>query len=237
MKIQIHDELAINVQQAKNSESMTDFRRVLDEAYMPRIQSIPREEEAQGESEQHRPKLVIICRNGSRAIENEPELAAAAAEVGFRVELLRPRPNTELAKIYLALNSSDAMIGVHGAAMTHLLFMRPGSVFIQIVPLGLDWAADAYYGQPAAKAGLRYESYRIMARESSLSMEYGRDDPVLRDPDSVNARGWEATKKVYLDGQRVRLDLVRFRRRLVRAHRYLVLRRKKAEQGRPSDGS
>lgn len=175
----------------------------------------------QGKSEE-RPKLVVICRNGSRAIENESELAAVAEEVGFRVELLKPERTTEMAKIYMALNSSDAMIGVHGAAMTHLLFMRPGSVFIQIVPLGLDWAAETYYGQPAAKAKLRYESYRILARESSLSREYGRDDPVLNNPESINAEGWEATKKVYLDGQRVRLDLVRFRKRLVRAHRYLV---------------
>lgn len=204
---------------------MADFRQILDEAYRPRIRSIMQEQKQeeieQGKSEQ-RPKLVVICRNGSRAIENESELAAVADEVGFRVELLKPERTTEMAKIYMALNSSDAMIGVHGAAMTHLLFMRPESVFIQIVPLGLDWAAETYYGQPAVKAKLRYESYRILPRESSLSREYSRDDPVLKDPDSVNAKGWEATKKVYLDGQTVSLDLVRFRKRLVRAHRYLV---------------
>ncbi|KAK8953900.1 hypothetical protein KSP39_PZI002759 [Platanthera zijinensis] len=231
--LQIHDELAIDGQRTENNESIADFRRLLNEAYRPRIRSIPlREEETQGKLES-RPKLVIVCRNGSRAIENESELAASAEEVGFRVELLRPHPTTEMAKIYLALNSSDAMIGVHGAAMTHLLFMRPESVFIQIVPLGLDWAAAEYYGNPAVKAGLRYERYRILARESSLAMEYGKDDPVLRNPESVNARGWETTKKVYLDGQRVRLDLVRFRKRLVRAHRFLLSKlSKKAEQRR-----
>ncbi|KAH0458633.1 hypothetical protein IEQ34_011447 [Dendrobium chrysotoxum] len=223
--LQIHDELAIDANRTAGNETMADFRQVLDEAYRPRIRSIlleqKQEDGEQGKLEQ-RPKLVVICRNGSRAIENESELAALAEEVGFRVELLRPERTTELPKIYMALNSSDVMIGVHGAAMTHLLFMRPGSVFIQIVPLGLDWAAETYYGQPAAKAKLRYESYRILARESSLSREYGKDDPVLKDPESVNAKGWEATKKVYLDGQRVRLDMVRFRKRLVRAYRYLV---------------
>ncbi|XP_020586828.1 uncharacterized protein LOC110029056 [Phalaenopsis equestris] len=223
--LQIHDELSIDGNRTAGNETMADFRQVLDEAYRPRIRSILQEQKQenakQGKSEQ-RPKLVVVCRNGSRAIENESELAAMAEEVGFRVELLRPERTTEMAKIYMALNSSDAMIGVHGAAMTHLLFMRPGSVFIQIVPLGLNWAAETYYGQPAVKAKLRYESYRILVRESSLSSEYDRDDPVLKDPDSVNAKGWEATKKVYLDGQRVRLDLVRFRKRLVRAHRYLV---------------
>ncbi|KAK7848320.1 hypothetical protein CFP56_005115 [Quercus suber] len=37
---------------------------------------------------------------------------------------------SEFAKIYRALNASDVMIGVHGVAMTHFLFMRPGSAFI-----------------------------------------------------------------------------------------------------------
>jgi hypothetical protein len=36
-----------------------------------------------------------------------------------------------LAKMYRALNASDIMVGVHDMAMTHFLFMRPGSLFIQ----------------------------------------------------------------------------------------------------------
>ncbi|KAK7396898.1 hypothetical protein VNO78_18060 [Psophocarpus tetragonolobus] len=58
-----------------------------------------------------------------------------------------------LAKIYRTLNASDVMIIVHGAAMTHFLFLRPGSVFIQVVPLGTTWAAETHYGEPARKLG------------------------------------------------------------------------------------
>uniref|UniRef100_M8BJH6 Glycosyltransferase 61 catalytic domain-containing protein n=1 Tax=Aegilops tauschii TaxID=37682 RepID=M8BJH6_AEGTA len=91
-----------------------------------------------------RPKLVIVSRTGSRVIENEEELKAVAADVGFDVRVVRPERSTEMCKIYRDLNASDAMVGVHGAAMTHFLFMRPGKVFIQIVTLCFDASLDCY---------------------------------------------------------------------------------------------
>ncbi|KAJ0989321.1 hypothetical protein J5N97_007677 [Dioscorea zingiberensis] len=120
-----------------NNRTIRDFRNLLDEAYKPRIRAIE-QEEAQANTNRKSPtrlprklKLVIVARNGLRSIENEVELVKSAEEVGFVIEVLRPERTTELAKIYQALNSSDAMIGVHGAAMTHFLFMQPGTVFIQ----------------------------------------------------------------------------------------------------------
>jgi len=155
-------------------------------------------------------------------IENEADVSALAADVGFDVRVICPNRTTELCKIYRELNASDAMVGVHGAAMTHFLFMRPGKVFIQVVPLGTDWAAGAYYGEPAERMGLRYVRYKIAPEESSLSREYPTGDPVLTDPAGVAQPGWDVTKKVYLDRQNVRLDLARFREELVGAHRYLL---------------
>lgn len=181
------------------------------------------------ENPDNNPKLVIISRNGSRAIMNQDLLVKMAEKIGFDVEVLRPDKTTELAKIYRALNSSDVMIGVHGAAMTHFLFMKPGSVFIQVVPLGTTWAAETYYGGPAKKLGLRYIGYEIGARESSLYDEYDRNDVVLTDPDSVNDRGWEFTKKIYLDRQKVRLNLIRFRKHLVRSHFFIMAKRNHAQ--------
>ncbi|XP_072976176.1 xylan glycosyltransferase MUCI21-like isoform X1 [Typha angustifolia] len=228
--LKIHDELTIDpsrMDNNNNKKSILDFRELLDEAYKPRVMAIDGEESHSSRlsSKTQKPKLVIVSRNGSRAIENERELANSAEELGFRVQVLRPKRSTELARIYRALNSCDAMVGVHGAAMTHFLFMRPGSVFIQIVPLGTDWAAETYYGEPAKKLGLHYLAYKILPGESSLYQKYSKNDPVLQDPDGVNAKGWQVTKKVYLDGQNVRLDLDRFRRHLAGAYQYLALRR------------
>ena len=186
--LRIHDELAIDAVRMPANQTIQDFRQMLDHAHRGRIQTIVKEEEekeaaAARRQQRHRsskrsrrtktdegdkPRLTIISRNGSRAIENEAELVRAAAGAGFRVAVLQPRQDTELAKMYRALNASDVMVGVHGAPMTHFLFMRPGSVFIQVVPLGTDWAAETYYGEPARRLGLRYMPYKILPSESSL---------------------------------------------------------------------
>ncbi|PSS21173.1 EGF domain-specific O-linked N-acetylglucosamine transferase [Actinidia chinensis var. chinensis] len=241
--MRIHDELTVDPSLMEGGKTIRDFRTLLDRAYWPRISSLIEGEErekAQLNSQENpssqpsshtseevrehwelkKPKLTILSRNGSRAITNEDFLVQMAEKIGFEVEVLRPSKTSELAQIYRSLNSSDVMVGVHGAAMTHFLFLRPGSVFIQVVPLGTEWAAETYYGDPAKKLGLKYISYKILPRESSLYDEYDKSDPVLTDPSSVSDKGWEFTKKIYLDRQNVRLNLARFRKRLVRAYDY-----------------
>ncbi|CAL5084445.1 unnamed protein product [Urochloa decumbens] len=244
--LRIHGELTVDPAKTPGGRGIADFRRLLDDAYRGRIDFLDRLERRAARKHHRRrgaavlprapprrassdrlPRLVIVSRTGSRVIENEAEVAAMAADVGFDVRVIRPDRTTELCKIYKELNASDAMVGVHGAAMTHFLFMRPGKVFIQVVPLGTDWAAGAYYGEPAARLGLRYVGYKILPEESSLSREYPTGDPVLTDPAGVAQRGWDVTKKVYLDRQNVRLDLARFREELVRAHQYLAAGRRR----------
>ncbi|XP_076884442.1 xylan glycosyltransferase MUCI21-like [Bidens hawaiensis] len=230
--LRIHDELTVD-SSLTGGKTINDFRDILDKGYRPRIEGLIQEERENSGSRNpigmvgrpEKPKLVIISRNGSRAIMNENALVKMASKIGFLVTVLKPERTSELAKIYRELNSSDVMIGVHGAAMTHFLFMKPGSVFIQVVPLGTNWAAKTYYGEPAKKLGLRYIGYEILPRESSLYDEYESNDPVLRDPNSVNDRGWEFTKKFYLDRQKVRLNLVRFRKRLVRSYIHTMSKR------------
>ncbi|KAK8628699.1 hypothetical protein V6N13_009282 [Hibiscus sabdariffa] len=221
--LRIHDELTVDSRLLRSNKSIVDFRNLLDRAYWPRIRSLIQEEETEKVQYQVRkPKLVVLSRNGSRAIVNENMVVKTSEEIGFEVHVLRPERTTELARIYRLLNSSDVMVGVHGAALTHFLFMQPDSVFIQIIPLGTDWAAETYYGEPARKLGLKYIGYKIMARESSLFDKYDKDDPVLRNPRSLTKKGWEYTKKIYLEDQTLRLDLARFRKRLVRAYEYVT---------------
>ncbi|KAL9260684.1 Xylan glycosyltransferase MUCI21-like protein [Drosera capensis] len=250
--LRIHDELTIDSALMEGNKTINDFRTLLDRAYWPRIKSLIQDEEREQQHRQQeklalspsstamplepehialkqhlrkKPLLTIMARKGSRAITNQDSVVRLAKEVGFEVNILSPKRTMELAKIYRALNSSDAMMGVHGAAMTHFMFMRPKSVFIQVVPLGTEWAAETYYGEPATKLGLKYIKYSIHVKESSLYKHYRRDDPVLTDPNSVVKKGWEFTKRIYLDDQTVKLDLRRFRKRLVRAYEYCMTRR------------
>ncbi|GAB4858813.1 Xylan glycosyltransferase muci21 [Ancistrocladus abbreviatus] len=173
-------------------------------------------EKRKREDQLKKPKLTILSRIGSRSITNEDLLVKLAKEIGL-IELLNWPGFTG--------HLSDVMIGVHGAAMTYFLFLKPGCVFTQVIPLGTEWAAETYYGGPAMKLGLKYIRYKILPRESSLYNEYDKDDPVLRDPKSVVKRGWQFTKKIYLDNQTMKLDLKRFRKHLVRAYGHSMSRR------------
>lgn len=157
-------------------------------------------------------------------LQNLREIIKICERIGFDVHILNPRRTTPLSEIYTVLNSSHAMLAVHGAAMTHFLFMRPGSVLIQIVPLGLDWAAEAYYGEPAKKLGLHYIAYKMAPEESSLYRQYDHRDPVIRDPDAVTSKGWSVTKKIYLERQNVRINLRKFSRLIAKVHSQIVHR-------------
>ncbi|KAF8102131.1 hypothetical protein N665_0201s0416 [Sinapis alba] len=221
--LKIHNELSVDSSLTLGNKTILDFRNVLDRAYWPRIRGLIQDETGKRFQELGlcKPKLVIMSRNGSRELLNENLLVKLAEDIGFSVEVLRPDKTTELAKIYRSLNSSDVMIGVHGAAMTHFLFLKPRrTVFIQIIPLGTEWAAETYYGEPAKKLRLKYIGYKIKPRESSLYDEYGEDDPIIRDPKSFTRKGWNYTKKIYLERQNVTLDLKRFREPLSRAYKF-----------------
>ncbi|KAG7581073.1 Glycosyltransferase 61 [Arabidopsis suecica] len=223
--LRIHGELTVDPSQMQDDRTtINEFRNVLDRAYRPRINRLDRLEEQRFHArvakrrKAQRPKLALFSRTGSRGITNEDLMVQLAQRIGFEVEVLRPDRTTELAKIYRVLNSSKVMVGVHGAAMTHFLFIKPGSIFIQIIPLGTDWAAETYYGEPAKKLGLDYIGYKILPRESSLYEKYDKDDPILRDPNSITKKGWQFTKGIYLNDQKVRLDLHRFKKVLVDAY-------------------
>ena len=154
-----------------------------------------------------------------RCILNQDDVNDAAREVGFDVTLFHPTPTVSLREAYTVINSSHAMIGVHGAALTHLLFLRPGSVFMQVVPLGLAWVAEACYGHPARELGVQYMEYKIGKEESSLADKYGNGDAMVNDPTGVRGKGWPTEiMKVYLKEQNIKLDLVRFRRHLEEAY-------------------
>ncbi|KAJ0978841.1 hypothetical protein J5N97_014315 [Dioscorea zingiberensis] len=218
--LRFHGTLTIDPTQMNDRKTAEDFHQFLDKAYKHRAKRYMHVH-AIITDEKPKPRLVIISRNGSRAIENEGELVQLGKKIGFHVQVMKPEC-MELAEIYQVLNSSNVMVGVHGAGLTHFLFMRPGSVLVQIVPIGVDELARSCFGEPAEKLGMKYVEYKIEPRESSLYRKYEDSDPVLSDPESVNGKGWQVTKDVYLEGQNVSLDLQRIGVHLVRVFQYVV---------------
>ncbi|XP_062150088.1 xylan glycosyltransferase MUCI21-like isoform X2 [Alnus glutinosa] len=208
-----HGFMTIDPAFIQNSKKFTNFRAFLGKAYDQnhKVQNLPKS----------RPLLVLVGRSGGvgRLLLNQNEVRLEAENVGFDVTLFEPTPRNPLKEAYALINSSHAMVGIHGAALTHSLFLRPGSVFVQVVPLGAEWVAKVCFERSARAMGLEYMEYRIKAEESSLIDKYSEDDMIVKDPVAFRGKNWShKAMTIYLKEQNVKLDMVRFREYLKEAY-------------------
>lgn len=202
-----HGPMTIYPTRIPNSKSLVDFHNLLDKAFNTNLSTL----------KTHKPRLILVSRYGNigRVILNEKEIKEMLEDVGFEVITFRPSKTTSLREAYKLIKSSHGMVGVHGAALTHLLFLRPGSVLVQVVPVGLGWVAKTCFESPAKAMKLEYIEYPVNVGESSLVEKYDRDDLVLKDPIAFRGMDWNLTKmNVYLKEQDVRLDVNRFRKHM-----------------------
>jgi protein O-GlcNAc transferase len=203
-------------------KTLLDFHALLESTYSPRGKYVSTLDKSKGA----RPQLVLVNRkNGvGREILNLKEALKAIEEVGFKAIVFEPKRNGAVGVTYRLLHGSHAMLAVHGAAMTHLLFLRVGMVLGEIVPIGTDWLAKTFYEKPARVLGLEYMKYKIEVNESSLAEKYGANDLVLKNPPAFVNGDWPKAK-VYMKTQNVKLDMVRFRKYLkevfVKAKRFM----------------
>ncbi|CAN6328392.1 unnamed protein product [Urochloa humidicola] len=231
--LRIHGELVVDPKLMPNGKSIKDFQALLHQGYSrassssssssasPPVPLLPLAPPSRPCPRPAKPKLLIFIRKQNRVLLNLPHVVTACRRAGFAPHVMNLRRQTPLPAIHAALASADAMVAVHGAAVTHFLFMRPGSVLLQIVPVGLDWAADAFYGKPAQQLGLEYLEYKVAPEESSLAAEYGLNSTVVRDPSVISSRGWWEMKKVYMDRQNVTVNIKRFGELLKAARTHL----------------
>ncbi|KAG5546586.1 hypothetical protein RHGRI_018682 [Rhododendron griersonianum] len=205
-----HGALALNTTNAvPEGYSMLDFKQFLRESYNLKIQDV---------SQAEKPVLVLISRQGSRMFLNEDEMVTMMKALGFRVVVARPDMMANLDKVAEELNSCSVLVGAHGAGLTNGLFLPQGAVMVQVVGLGLEPFSAFFFGEPSKEMPLNYLEYKIEPEESSLTSLYGRDHPVVVDPESVAAaKGYGFEKAVYLDGQNFTINVVRFRETLIKA--------------------
>ncbi|WCJ22163.1 Glycosyltransferase family 61 protein [Euphorbia peplus] len=213
-----HGFMTINSKLLPNSQTLVHFRTFLNSAYSIR-REIP-----------HRmfkkPRLVLVSRSGrvGRVILNQKRVEKLAEDVGFDVIVFEPKSSTPMHQAYDLINSSHAMVGVHGAALTHAIFLRPGSVFLQVVPLGNEKVAETCFGKLGRGMELEYIEYKIGEEESSLVDKYDRNSQLIKDPIGFQGKIWsDKIMNIYLKEQNVRIDLVRFRQ-------YLEIAYKKAKK-------
>ncbi|CAI0450703.1 unnamed protein product, partial [Linum tenue] len=163
------------------------------------------------------PRLLIFSRKTVRTFTNLRDIARMATGLGFRVTVAEPAAMQDLATSARAVHSCDVVLGVHGSDLTNVVFLPDGAVFVQVVPMALEWCARTFYEEPSADMGVRYLEYRIAREESSLAGEYAEDDAVFADPASFERKGWGVFKSIYLDRQNVTIDTRRFRPTLLKA--------------------
>lgn len=210
-----HGDMTLDPNRIPQPKTMVDFRAFLRKAYTNgnELQSSNRHRKA------HKPRMVVVSRKGNvgRVMLNQNQVVKAAEKVGFEVVVFEPSRKTSLNGAFQLIDNSHAMLGVHGAALTHSLFLRPGSVLLQVVPIGTEWLSRNCFEHPAKAMGVEYIEYEIGADESSLVEKYGRNSLVLRNPKAFANGNW-SNVRVYLKAQNVKVDLVRFRNYLTMAY-------------------
>jgi len=208
-----HGQMIIDPKLLPNPKTLLDFHSFLKRAY------IKKDTPFMYPNSKGKPILTLVSRKGSssRDILNEEEVIKLAEDVGFNVRVLKPSRDSSVADAYKLIHSSHVLLGVHGAGLTNLLFLRQGSVLVQVVPIGLEWASETYYNKPNKILGLEYVEYKVEANESSLSWEYGADSLVIKDPKAYTEGKWDK-QLVYLKKQNVKIDLIRFRNCLTKVY-------------------
>lgn len=200
--------MTIDPSMLPTSKTFLDFRSLLGAAY-DKCNAAPVPPLVTG-----KPRLVFVTRAGTvgRVIRNQDSVLRTMKEEGFDVVVFSPNKFTYLCDVYKLINTSHAVFGVHGAALTHSLFLRPGAVLMQVVPLGNEWLAEKYFRNMAINGmKLEYMEYKVRAEESSLAEKYGNDHVIVRKAREIASRNWTALDTVYLKGQDVRLDVERLR--------------------------
>ncbi|KAK1267854.1 hypothetical protein QJS04_geneDACA017610 [Acorus gramineus] len=215
-----HKELGIDSAKSPKGYSMTDFRTLLRDSFGLRRRTVA-EIDAKRPGSQ-RPRLLIISRKKSRAFVNAHGMEEMARSIGYDVVSAEPGMATDIAKFARLVNSADVMVGVHGAGLTNMVFLPDKAVVIQVIPLGgLEYLARNSFREPALEMDLHYLEYVLREDESTLSDVYPKDHPVIKDPQSVHKKGWDALKEVYLDKQNVRPHLGRLREKFMEALKLL----------------
>ncbi|CAO2193365.1 unnamed protein product [Urochloa humidicola] len=199
---------------------MPEFTR-----FLRRALSLPRDAPTRpGAAGSRKPRLLIVSRRGTRLLLNADAVARAAAEVGFEVAVSElsavaaAAGDDGVARVARLVNSFDALVGVHGADLTNMVFLPAGAAVVQIVPWGgLQWIARMDFGDPAEAMGLRYIQYEVAVHESTLKDKYPRDHEIFTNPTALHRKGFTFMRNTFLKGQDIVVDVDRFRKVLVQA--------------------
>ncbi|CAO2204905.1 unnamed protein product [Urochloa humidicola] len=216
VSLRAHKELIIEPGRSADGLATPDFTR-----FVRRALSLPRDAPTTttrlgtgtgtGKSSK-RPRLLIISRHRTRLLLNLEAVVRAAEEAGFEAVVNESDVGNDISEVGTLVNSCDAMVGVHGAGLTNMVFLPPGAALVQIVPWGgLQWMARADYGDPAEAMGLRYVQYEVGVEESTLKDKFPPGHQIFTNPTALHKKGFAFIRQTLMDGQDITVDVARFR--------------------------
>ncbi|KAL6909912.1 hypothetical protein ACP4OV_001571 [Aristida adscensionis] len=203
-----HRDLDIDPARTPQRYDMLAFRLFVREAYAlpPPAAALPCKSGGGGGG---KPRMMIILRAATRRFVNADAVLDAVEAAGFEVVRMEPTDAADMDAVAREVDACDAVMGAHGAGLTNMVFLRTGGVVVQVIPWGVDpqHFGEGYFGSPAASMGVRHIAYSITAEESTLYDKYGKDHPVITDPDMFYRNGMD--DQLYWREQNIRLDTVR----------------------------
>ncbi|CAO2193363.1 unnamed protein product [Urochloa humidicola] len=208
VSLRAHKELIIEPSRSADGLATPDFTR-----FIRRALSLPHDAPTRlGDGTGRKPRLLIISRHRTRLLLNLADVVRAAEEVGFEAVVNESDVGNDISEVGALVNSCDAMVGVHGAGLTNMMFLPPGGVLVQIVPWGgLQWMARADYGDPAEAMGLRYVQYEVGVGESTLKDKFPAGHQIFTNPTGLHKKGFAFIRHTLMDGQDITVDVGRFK--------------------------
>ncbi|CAL4969094.1 unnamed protein product [Urochloa decumbens] len=217
-----HRDFGIDPNAGPHNYTMLDFRFFIRESYGLPGSEVDIPYRADKDDPERKPRIMLIERGKTRRFMNAPEVLQGLDWFGFEVVKADPRIDSNLDEFVRLVDSCDAIMGVHGAGLTNMVFLRSGAVLVHIVPYGIEFMADGFYGAPARDMGLRHVRYSISPDESTLLEKYGWNHTVIKDPEAIRNSGWEKVGEFYMSAQDVVLNMTRFGSSLLKAIEFIV---------------
>lgn len=160
-------------------------------------------------------KVTLISRTGSRRLQDEDSLVdALRAELPAHVHLDVVDMAAKSFKEQLEIaHSTDVLIGVHGAGLTHLMFMREGKgAVVEIQPESLIYQGfrnlaamrgQLYFSAHAAMSGMesRAEQSPVTDRDGVQRRSDWHNHDVVMSKDRFVDLAMAAVKALYNEGQ------------------------------------
>ncbi|CAN6251726.1 unnamed protein product [Urochloa humidicola] len=217
-----HRDFGIDPNAKPHNYTMLDFRLFVRESYGLPAPEVDIPYRADKDDPERKPRIMLIDRGKTRRFMNAPEVLQGLDWFGFEVVKADPKIDSNLDEFVHLVDSCDAIMGVHGSGLTNMVFLRSGAVLVHIVPYGIEFMADGFYGAPARDMGLRHVQYSISPDESTLLEKYGWNHTVIKDPEAIRNSGWEKVGEFYMSAQDVVLNMTRFGSSLLKAIEFIM---------------